>query len=152
MLQVVEGARSQEASKIIGVDINELKWGKGEAFGMTDFINPKESRTSISETIKDVIEGLGVDYVFECTGIPSMLNEAIEASKLGIETIVLIGVGNGLSSSFGGIRLHSDLPTLLHKCVNKEIQLDGLITHQVSLMEINQSFELLKDPTASKLL
>ncbi|KAK6793572.1 hypothetical protein RDI58_007025 [Solanum bulbocastanum] len=66
-----------------------------------------------------------------------MLNEAIEASKLGIGTIVLIGVGNGLSrdinlipllcgrtmkgSSFGGIRLHSDLPTLLHKCANKNL-------------------------------
>ncbi|WMV18326.1 hypothetical protein MTR67_011711 [Solanum verrucosum] len=35
---------------------------------MTDFINPKESKTSVSETIKDVTEGLGVDYVFECTG------------------------------------------------------------------------------------
>ncbi|XP_015162335.1 alcohol dehydrogenase-like 1 [Solanum tuberosum] len=81
-LGVVEGARSQGASKTIGVDINELKRGKGEAFGMTDFINPKEFRTSVSETIKDVTEGLGVNYVFECTGIPSMLNEAIEASKL----------------------------------------------------------------------
>ncbi|KAH0763565.1 hypothetical protein KY290_019638 [Solanum tuberosum] len=140
-LGVVEGARSQGASKTIGVDINELKRGKGEAFGMTDFINPKEFRTSVSETIKDVTEGLGVNYVFECTGIPSMLNEAIEASKLGIGTIVLIGVGNGLSrdinlipllcgrtlkgSSFGGIRLHSDLPTLLHKCANKSFFIGG---------------------------
>lgn len=81
-LQAIEGARSQGASKIIGVDINESKRGKGQVFGMTDFINPKESRTSVWEMIKDVTEGLGVDYVFECTGIPSMLNEAIEASKL----------------------------------------------------------------------
>lgn len=79
---MVEGARSQGASKIIGVDINELKRGKGEAFGMTDFINPKDNGTSISEMIKGVTGGIGVDYVFECTGIPSMLNEAIDASKL----------------------------------------------------------------------
>ncbi|KAK4367102.1 hypothetical protein RND71_014982 [Anisodus tanguticus] len=51
---------------------------------MTDFINPnKDCKTSsISDMIKDVTGGLGVHYVFECTGIPSMLNEAIEASKL----------------------------------------------------------------------
>ncbi|XP_015068376.1 alcohol dehydrogenase-like 1 isoform X1 [Solanum pennellii] len=167
-LGAIEGARSQGASKIIGVDINELKQGKGEVFGMTDFINPKESKTSVSEMIKDVTEGLGVDYVFECTGIPSMLNEAIEASKLGIGTIVVIGAGHGLTrelnlvsllcgrtlkgSIYGGIRLHSDLPVLLHRCSNKEIQLDELITHQVSLTEISQSFELLKDPHCIKII
>lgn len=167
-LGVVEGARSQGAEKIIGVDINELKRGKGEAFGMTDFINPKDNNTSISQMIKDITEGLGVDYVFECTGIPSMLNEAIEASKLGIGTIVLIGAGNGTSREFnlipllcgrtmkgsiyGGIRIHSDLPALLHRCTNKEIQLDELITHEVSLTEINQSFELLKDPHCVKVI
>lgn len=80
--QVVEGARSQGAGKIIGVDINNLRRGKGEAFGTTDFINPKEHEASISDMIKGITGGLGVDYVFECTGIPSMLNEAIEASKM----------------------------------------------------------------------
>ncbi|XP_055828047.1 8-hydroxygeraniol oxidoreductase-like isoform X1 [Solanum dulcamara] len=165
---VVEGARSQGASKIIGVDINELKRGKGEAFGMTDFINPKDNGTSISEMIKGVTGGLGVDYVFECTGIPSMLNEAIDASKLGIGTIVLIGAGNGLTREFnlvpllcgrtlkgsiyGGIRLHSDLPSLLHRCAKKEIQLDELITHEISLTEINQSIELLKNPHCVKII
>ncbi|XP_059307620.1 8-hydroxygeraniol oxidoreductase-like [Lycium ferocissimum] len=167
-LGVVDGARSQGAGKIIGVDINELRRGKGEAFGMTDFINPKDCKTSISDMIKDVTGGLGVDYVFECTGIPSMLNEAIEASKLGMGTIVLIGTGNGISREFnlipllcgrtmkgsiyGGIRVHSDLPALLHRCASKEIQLDELITHQVSFTEINQSFELLKDPHCVKVL
>ncbi|XP_059307618.1 8-hydroxygeraniol oxidoreductase-like [Lycium ferocissimum] len=167
-LGVVDGARSQGAVKIIGVDINELRRGKGEAFGMTDFINPKDCKTSISDMIKDVTGGLGVDYVFECTGIPSMLNEAIEASKLGMGTIVIIGAGNGISREFnlipllcgrtmkgsiyGGIRVHSDLPAILHRCANKEIQLDELITHQISFTEINQSFELLKDPHCVKVL
>ncbi|XP_059283910.1 8-hydroxygeraniol oxidoreductase-like isoform X1 [Lycium ferocissimum] len=167
-LGVVEGARSQGASKIIGVDINGLKQGKGEAFGMTDFINPKDCKKSISDMIKDVTEGLGADYVFECTGVPSLLNEAIEASKVGIGTVVLIGTGNGTNgeinlnpllcgrtmkgSIYGGIRVHSDLPSLLHRCANKELQLDELLTHQVSFTEINQSFELLKDPHCVKVL
>ncbi|PHU03971.1 hypothetical protein BC332_29222 [Capsicum chinense] len=134
-LGVVEGARSQGAGKIIGVDINNLRRGKGEAFGTTDFINPKEHEASISDMIKGITGGLGVDYVFECTGIPSMLNEAIEASKMGIGTIVVIGAGNGTSREFnliplmcgrtmkgsiyGGMRIHSDLPALLHRCANK---------------------------------
>ncbi|PHT35345.1 hypothetical protein CQW23_27145 [Capsicum baccatum] len=167
-LGVVEGARSQGAGKIIGVDINNLRRGKGEAFGTTDFINPKEHEASISDMIKGITGGLGVDYVFECTGIPSMLNEAIEASKMGIGTIVVIGAGNGTSREFnliplmcgrtmkgsiyGGMRIHSDLPALLHRCANKEIQLDELITHQVSFTEIIQSFDLLKDPHCLKII
>lgn len=59
-----------------------MKREKGEAFGMTEFINPKGSDKSISQLIKDATGGLGVDYCFECTGVPELLNEAIDASKV----------------------------------------------------------------------
>jgi len=58
-LQVIEGARIQGASKIIGIDKNERKKIKGKAFGMTDFINPDESGKSISELVKEVTGGMG---------------------------------------------------------------------------------------------
>ena len=35
---MVKGARSQRASRIIGVDINDKKREKGDAFGMTEFV------------------------------------------------------------------------------------------------------------------
>lgn len=82
VVQVVSGAKVQGASKIIAVDINDMKREKGESFGMTDFLNPKESGKSASELIKEATGGLGVDYCFECTGVPAMLNEAIDASKV----------------------------------------------------------------------
>lgn len=70
------------ASRIIGIDINNLKKKKGEVFGMTEFINPKESDKPVSELIKETTGGLGVDYCYECTGVPELLNEAIEGSKV----------------------------------------------------------------------
>ena len=73
----------QGASKIIGVDINETKSKKGKMFGMTDFINPKDHlNRAVSDLVKDITDGQGVDYCFECTGVQSLLNEAIEASKI----------------------------------------------------------------------
>lgn len=81
-LQAVQGAKSQGASRIIGLDINDKKREKGEAFGMTEFINPKGSNKSISELINEATGGLGLDYVYECTGVPALLNEAIESSKV----------------------------------------------------------------------
>lgn len=81
-MQAIEGARMQGASKIIGVDLINFKGKKGTAFGMTDFINPQDSGKSISELVKEATGGLGVDYCFECTGVSSLLSEAIESTKV----------------------------------------------------------------------
>lgn len=70
------------ASKIIGVDKNVMKREKGEVFGLTHFINPSDSNKSASELVKEVNGGIGVDYSFECTGVPSLLNVSIDATKL----------------------------------------------------------------------
>lgn len=69
------------ACKIIGVDLIQNKKQTAYAFGMTDFINPNElDGRSISDAIKDMTGGLGVNYSFDCTGVPSVFNEAIEAT------------------------------------------------------------------------
>ena len=73
----------QGASKIIGVNINEKKSSKGKVFGMTDFINPQNHPDKrVSVLVKDITDGQGVDYSFECTGVAPLLNEALEATKL----------------------------------------------------------------------
>ncbi|MCI03313.1 alcohol dehydrogenase-like 2-like, partial [Trifolium medium] len=70
-LGAISGAKMMGASKIIGVDKNEMKREKGEAFGLTNFINPSDSNKSASELVKELSGGMGVDYSFECTGVPS---------------------------------------------------------------------------------
>ncbi|KAK4435761.1 8-hydroxygeraniol oxidoreductase [Sesamum alatum] len=167
-LGAVKGAQMLGASKIIGIDVNELKHDKAKAFGITDFINPKLSDKSVSELIKEATGGLGVDYCFKCTGVPALLNEAIEGSKMGLGTIVVLGVGAGKSvevdyirllcgrtlkgSTYGGVRTQSDLPKIVEKCVKKEIDLDELITHEVSLAEINKGIEYMKQPNCVKVV
>ncbi|KAI3795917.1 hypothetical protein L1987_38578 [Smallanthus sonchifolius] len=168
-LGVINGSKMLGASKIITVDINGKKAEKGNVFGMTDFINPKDHPDkSLSELVREITHGLGVDYCFECTGVPSLLNEALEASKFGIGTVVPIGAGgepqvaiNSLIlfsgrtlkfTSFGGVRTRSDLPIILQKCMNKEIQLDELLTHEIHLDNIQEAFEILKKPDCLKIL
>jgi S-(hydroxymethyl)glutathione dehydrogenase / alcohol dehydrogenase len=82
VVQAIGGAKMMGASKIIGVDKNEMKREKGEAFGMTHFINPSGSCKSASDLVKELSGGMGVDYSFECTGVPSLLNVSVEATKL----------------------------------------------------------------------
>ncbi|XP_051137809.1 8-hydroxygeraniol oxidoreductase-like isoform X2 [Andrographis paniculata] len=167
-LGAVKGAKQQGASKIIGIDVNTFKRDKSKAFGVTDFFNPKETNKSASELIKDATGGLGVDYCFECTGVPAMLNEAIEGSKVGLGTVVFIGAGMEKSgeldyipllcgrtvkgSIYGGVRTQTDLPKIIEKCVNKEVDLDELITHEIRLDEINKGFEYMKQPNCIKVV
>ncbi|KAL6626952.1 hypothetical protein ACP70R_030678 [Stipagrostis hirtigluma subsp. patula] len=48
-----------------------------------------------------------------------------------------------MGSIFGGIKPKTDIPILAEKCMNKELELDGLITHEVGLGDINRAFDLL---------
>ncbi|XAR73288.1 Alcohol dehydrogenase [Bertholletia excelsa] len=169
-LGVVEGARVQGAARIIGVDINERKREKGEVFGITDFINPTGEDCPdkpISELVKDLTGGAGVDYCFECTGVPSLLDQALQSTKAGVGTVVSIG-GGSISAEislvpllcgrtlkgciYGGIKVKSDLPFIFDKCINKELHLDELVTHQVSFNEINEAIKVMKQPDCTKIL
>ncbi|KAI8540600.1 hypothetical protein RHMOL_Rhmol09G0275700 [Rhododendron molle] len=56
-------------------------------------------------------------------------------------------------SVFGGIKVQSDLPFLVDKCINKEIEkIDELLTHEVQLEDVDKAFELLKKPDCLKVL
>ncbi|KAK8713200.1 hypothetical protein V6N13_148422 [Hibiscus sabdariffa] len=167
-LGAINGAKSQGASRIIGIDNNPRKEAKGRAFGMTDFINPEESDKSIEELVRDLGDGMGVDYSFECTGVPSLINQAILSTKLGAGKIIQIGAGEtshvninilGIimgrtlkGTIFGGLKVKSDLPIIYEKCKNREIQLDELLTHEIKLEDAYKAFELLKQPDCVKIL
>ncbi|XP_050225688.1 8-hydroxygeraniol oxidoreductase-like [Mercurialis annua] len=167
-LGVVEGAKMQGASMIIGVDKNGKRREKGEVFGMTEFINPDEfDDKPISEVVKDLSGGVGVDYCFECTGAAPLINEALKATKMGKGKAIVIGTGNESvkieflpllagrtlkGCVFGGLKLKQDLPVLLEKCKNKEFHLDELLSYEVTLQDIDKAFDLLKLPDCVKIL
>ncbi|XP_050223844.1 8-hydroxygeraniol oxidoreductase-like isoform X2 [Mercurialis annua] len=167
-LGATEGARIAGADKIIGVDKNVWKKEKGEALGMTDFINTNDSEKPISQLIKDLTGGLGVDYCFECTGVAAFMDEALLSLKMGKGILIAVGAGYGSKVQispapilfgatmkggiFGGLKVKSDLPAILDKCKNQEFHLDELLTHEVPLADFSKAFELLKQPDCVKIV
>ncbi|KAI3842399.1 hypothetical protein MKW92_047558 [Papaver armeniacum] len=159
-LAVAEGARIRGASKIIGVDLNPEKFEIGKKFGVTDFINPMDyGEKRVSEVIKEMTDG-GADYCFECIGLASVMNDAITSCRAGWGQTIILGVemhGAPLSintydllrgkriegSFFGGIKAKTDIPLLVQSYLNKELHLDGFITHEIGFEEINTAFDLL---------
>ncbi|XP_024022891.1 alcohol dehydrogenase-like 1 isoform X2 [Morus notabilis] len=159
-LAVAEGAKLRGASKIIGVDLNPKKFEIGKNFGVTDYVNPATiDGKSVSEVIKDLTDG-GADYCFECIGLASLMQDAFSSCREGWGQTVILGMemhGSPLSvnsyeilrgktvtgSMLGGVKPKIDIPILARKYLDKELNLDGFITHELSFRDINKAFDLL---------
>lgn len=159
-LAVAEGARICGASTIIGVDLNPEKHELGKKFGVTHFINPQElGDKPVSQAIIEMTDG-GADYCFECIGLASVMSDAFRSSREGWGKTIILGVEmhgaplsipsleilNGkcvMGSLFGGVKPKQDIPILADKYLNKELELDKFITHEVPLKDINTAFDLL---------
>ncbi|KAI9079526.1 hypothetical protein K1719_038498 [Acacia pycnantha] len=161
-LAVAEGARLCGATKIIGVDLNPQKFEIGKKFGLTDFINSGECGDKpVSQVIKEMTDG-GADYCFECVGMTSLVHEAYASCRKGWGKTIVVGVdqlGSNLSFSsgevltsgkclmgslFGGLKPKSHIPILLQRYIDKELQLDDFVTHEMELEDINRAFDLLQ--------
>ncbi|KAG9451430.1 hypothetical protein H6P81_011395 [Aristolochia fimbriata] len=159
-LAVAQGARLRGASKIIGVDLNPEKFEAGKKLGVTHFVNPGDcGEKPISEVIKEMTDG-GADYCFECIGLASVMSDAFTSSRPGWGKTVILGVemhgaplnlstfellmGKTLMGSlFGGIKPKTDVPLLVQRYLDKELQVDEFITHELGFEDINKAFDLL---------
>eukprot|EP01018_Ginkgo_biloba_P014286 Gb_18735 [translate_table: standard] len=156
-LAAAEGARMSGASRIIGIDLNPSRFEKANLFGVTEFINPHDYERPVQEVIIERTGG-GVDRSIECTGNVTAMISALECCHDGWGVAVLVGVphmdavfkthpgkflhGRTLKGTFfGNYKPRSDIPTVVDQYMNKEIELEKFITHEVPFSEINKAFD-----------
>ncbi|MAW85688.1 MAG: S-(hydroxymethyl)glutathione dehydrogenase/class III alcohol dehydrogenase [Phyllobacteriaceae bacterium] len=163
-LNVIQGLRLAGADMIIGVDINNDKKQWGEKFGMTHFVNPTEVDDVVAEIVNMTKRGAdtigGADYTFDCTGNVKVMRQALECAHRGWGESVIIGVagaGQEISTrpfqlvtgrtwkgtAFGGARGRTDVPKIVDWYMEGKIQIDPMITHTLTLDEINKGFDLM---------
>jgi S-(hydroxymethyl)glutathione dehydrogenase / alcohol dehydrogenase len=158
-LSVVQGLVLARADRIIAVDVNPEKFPMAKALGATDFINPTGYGRAVQEEIVDLTDG-GVDYSFECIGNVKTMRAALECCHKGWGESTIIGVAAAgeeirtrpfqlvtgrvwRGTAFGGVKGRSQLPDFVERYLNGEIKVDPMITHRLSLEEINRAFELM---------
>jgi S-(hydroxymethyl)glutathione dehydrogenase/alcohol dehydrogenase len=159
-LNVLQGAKMAGASKIVGVDINPDREQWGRRFGMTDFINGKgKSREEVIAEVLALTDG-GADFTFDCTGNTEVMRTALEACHRGWGTSIIIGVAeagkeistrpfqlvtgrNWRGTAFGGAKGRTDVPKIVDWYMNGKIEIDPMITHVLTLEEINKGFDLM---------
>jgi S-(hydroxymethyl)glutathione dehydrogenase/alcohol dehydrogenase len=164
-LNVIQGLRLAGADMIIGVDVNPAKKEWGERFGMTHFVNAKEAGDElvahlVNMTKRGADQIGGADYTFDCTGNTTVMRQALECAHRGWGVSVIIGVaaaGQEISTrpfqlvtgrvwkgtAFGGARGRTDVPRIVDWYMDGKIEIDPMITHTLSLDEINKGFDLM---------
>ncbi len=164
-LNVIQGLRLAGADMIIGVDLNNDKKEWGERFGMTHFVNPSEVDGDIvpylvNLTKRGADQIGGADYTFDCTGNVKVMRQALESAHRGWGESIVIGVagaGQEISTrpfqlvtgrtwkgtAFGGARGRTDVPKIVDWYMDGKIEIDPMITHTLSLDEINKGFDLM---------
>ncbi|KZV20101.1 alcohol dehydrogenase-like 7 [Dorcoceras hygrometricum] len=149
-LAVAEGSRLCGARRIIGIDVNPDKFEIAKSFGVTDFVDSSNvGDKSVSQIINEMTGG-GADYCFECVGKAFLVEEAFACCRKGWGKTIVVGVDKpgariSFSSSevlhlgktiqgslFGGLKPKSDIPILIKRYIDKELELDKFVTHESS--------------------
>ena len=158
-LNVIQGLRMIGARMIVGVDMNDSKKAWGEKFGMTHFVNPSKIKGDLVGHLVELTGG-GADYSFECIGNVEVMRQALECAHKGWGESIIIGVagaGQEISTrpfqlvtgrswrgtAFGGARGRTDVPKIVDWYMDGRIDIDPMITHTLSLDEINTGFDLM---------
>jgi S-(hydroxymethyl)glutathione dehydrogenase/alcohol dehydrogenase len=160
-LNVIQGLRLAGANMIVGVDLNPQRKSWGERFGMTHFVNPKEAGNDLVNYLVNLTGG-GADYSFECIGNVDTMRAALECCHKGWGESVIIGVAPAgaeirtrpfqlvtgrvwRGTAFGGARGRTDVPKIVDWYMEKKIEIDPMITHQMPLADINKAFDLMHE-------
>lgn len=107
--------------------------------------------------VRDFSRGMGVDYVFECTGQPDVWESSVDYVRRGGTIVLFGGCKKGTDVTFSAERLHYDEITLkgifhftpqdvkkaFHLLKNNKLDVKQLITATCSLRELPSVFPLL---------
>ena len=111
--------------------------------------------------IRSETGGFGADYTFEATGNVAVMRQAVEAAREAWGLATMCGVaGKGetldvvprflitgrrvTGSSFGGVKGRTQVPLLVDRWLDGEIDVESLLSHRLTLDEVDRGFELME--------
>lgn len=166
-INLAQSAAMVSAYPIIGIDINDQKLELGKKFGMTHGFN-STYETELYEKIKSIVGQQGADVVIDTTGNARIIEQAYNLTS-GDGKTILVGVpkkgdnvtiytlplhfNKQLTGSHGGDAVpDKEIPRLIKLMDVGKMKLDGLITHEFSLDEINIALDLMRKGDCGRIL
>jgi S-(hydroxymethyl)glutathione dehydrogenase/alcohol dehydrogenase len=157
-LGAVAGCRLQGADWIVCVDLSEERLALARGQGATETLVGGDD---VVQQILDLTDGFGADYTFEATGNVAVMRQAVESARMGWGLATVCGVaGKGetldvvprylitgrrvAGSSFGGVKGRDQVPQLVERWLEGEIDVEPFVSHKLTLDEVNRGFDLMK--------
>jgi S-(hydroxymethyl)glutathione dehydrogenase / alcohol dehydrogenase len=158
-LGAVAGCRLAGAARIVAVDLSQERLELAAGQGATDLL---AAGPDTVQQVLDLTGGFGADYTFEATGLVAVMRQAVESARMGWGLATVCGVaGKGetldvvprylitgrrvAGSSFGGVKGRDGVPAFVDRWLAGEIDVAPLISHRISLDEVNRGFDLMKE-------
>ena len=165
-LNIAQAANMVSAHPIVGVDLLKHKLDMGKKFGLTHTV--VGGKENINNTIRDLIGEKGADVVIETTGNSRVIEQAYELTHPDGKTI-LVGVpkkGDNISiyslplhfnkvltGSHGGDSVPDlEIPRYIRLIQSDKMTLEGFITHEFALEEINDALDLFRSGEAGRII
>ena len=165
-LSIVQGAAMVSAYPIIAIDLYDSKLKLAQKVGATHTINAKDINPE--GEIKKILGNAGADVIIDNTGNTKIIEKAYELTNPNGKTI-LVGVplrGDNISiytlplhfnkilkGSHGGEAIpHLDIPRYIRLLQSGKMTLDGLITNEFTLEEINEALDFFRRGEAGRIV
>ncbi|OIO34598.1 MAG: alcohol dehydrogenase [Candidatus Omnitrophica bacterium CG1_02_40_15] len=157
----IQLAKTKGFSKIIATDINDYRLKETLKFGADHIINAKED---VALKVKEFNNGRLADFVILCTGAKSAAEQAIKSLDRGGVILIFASADEGfnlslamndffwrsersiISSYAANPKEHLDALELIR---DKKINVTDMITHRLSLDEIQKGFRLVSEAKES---
>ncbi|MBW2345894.1 MAG: zinc-binding dehydrogenase, partial [Deltaproteobacteria bacterium] len=166
-LNIVQFADMVSAHPVMGIDIVDSKLEMARQFGATHALNSSKTGDLFAE-IRKIVGENGADVVVDTTGNARVIEQAYELTHPDGKTI-LVGVPSKgdkatiytlplhfkkvLTGSHGGsAEPHIEIPRLINLWRAGKLKLDGLITHEFGLDEINEAIQMMRSGEAGRVL
>lgn len=157
---IVMGCKASGASRIIGVDINEEKFPRAKALGVTDCLNPQRLEKPVQQVVKEMT-GAGVDFAFEAIGLTDAMVAAWESCHLSHGVCAIVGLAPPSSQlsldaaplisgrtlkgvCLGDYKTRDCVPQLVTDYMQNKINVNALITHQLPFDQLHEALDLYK--------
>lgn len=165
-LNAISGALVAGATTIIAIDIADDKLDKARRFGATHAIN---SQTSDPAAVVSEITGVGADAVFDFVGTKIVAEQGLQMTSPG-GCLYLVGIldptaelsvgiadmiGNQKriqGAKMGSSNVKRDIAMYAELYLEGRFELDALLSKEITLHEINEGYESLRDPAITRVV
>ncbi|HXZ62573.1 MAG TPA: Zn-dependent alcohol dehydrogenase [Acidimicrobiales bacterium] len=150
---VIQGASISGAARVVAIDPVASRREASRRVGATHTVDPGEGDPV--EQVRALTSGRGADYTFEVVGLPELMVQAYEMSRVE-GTVTLVGMppaGSTITlaassavfsgrrlvgSALGGAQILRDFPRFIELAESGRLDLASLVSRRITLDEVNE--------------